>query len=141
MRLTRFVALALPTVAAACGGARTPTPTPTASAAGATTPAITPADLKARIAIFADDSMLGRRAGTVGNVRGNAYIAGQLAHLGLAPMGDSGSFLQRVPLTSYALDSAKATLHAGSATLAPFTDYFPYQPTYAIPARDRKSVV
>ncbi|MGN6392674.1 MAG: M28 family metallopeptidase [Gemmatimonadales bacterium] len=134
MRLTRFVALALPIVAA-CGGARTPTPTPTASPAGTTTPAITPADLRARIAIFADDSMLGRRAGTVGNVRGNAYIAAQLAHLGLTPMGDSGSFLQRVPLASYALDSAKATLHVGSATLTPYTDYFPYQPTYAIPAR------
>ena len=40
-------------------GARSP-------ARAAPSPAITPADLKVRISIFADDSMLGRRAGTVG---------------------------------------------------------------------------
>jgi hypothetical protein len=135
MRPTQLVAPALAILAAACGGARPPAPTRAAIPSGGTTPAITPADLKARISIFADDSMLGRGAGTAGNVRGNAYVAAELARLGLTPMGDSGGFLQRVPLTSYALDSGKATLHAGSATLAPFTDYFAYQPTFAVPAR------
>jgi hypothetical protein len=79
--------------------------------------------------------MLGRRAGTRGNVRGNAYIAAEAARFGLKPAGDSGGFLQHVPLVSYALDSAAATLHAGTLTLAPFGDYYPYQPIYAVPAR------
>ena len=42
--------------------------------------------------------MLGRRAGTIGNVRGNAYIVAELTRLGLKPAGDAGGFLQRVPL-------------------------------------------
>jgi hypothetical protein len=118
--------------AAACGGGRAPaTPAP----AGGTVPAITAADLKTRSYIFADDSMQGRRAGTPGNVRGNAYIASELARLGLRPGGDDGSYLQRIPLTSWAVDTARATLRAGSAELAPFRDYIPYQATFAVPAR------
>jgi hypothetical protein len=104
MRRSWTLALVVLPVVAACGGGRAPE---AAVPAGGTVPAITPADLKLRSAIFADDSMLGRRAGTVGNVRGNAYIAGELARLGLKPAGDSGGFLQRVPLTSYALDTAR----------------------------------
>jgi peptidase M28-like protein len=118
--------------AAACGGARTPAPP---APAGATTPAITAADLKTRSYIFADDSMQGRRAGTAGNVRGNAYIAGELARLGLKPGGDNGGYLQRIPLTSYSVDSARANLRAGTTALAPFRDYLPDQPTFAVPVR------
>ena len=69
---------------------------------GATAEGITAGDLRNRIAIFADDSMQGRRTGTPGNVKGNAYIAGELRRLGLRPAGDTGSYLQRVPLVSYA---------------------------------------
>src|SRR6185437_13195515 len=118
----------------ACGGGTTPPAAPPAPSGG-TTAAITPADLKTRSYIFADDSMQGRRAGTPGNVRGNAYIAGELKRLGLRPGGDDGSYLQRVPLTKYVLDSTKTTLHVGPATLTAFQDFFPYQPTYAVPVR------
>jgi hypothetical protein len=136
MRLSWRFALTLLPAVWSCGGSRPPAaeagpPAPS----GGTTAAITPADLKARISIFADDSMLGRRAGTVGNVRGNAYISAEAARLGLKPAGDSGRYLQRVPMVSYALDSAGSTLHAGPSTLAPFADYYPYQPIFAVPAR------
>src|SRR6476659_1601182 len=136
MRHSWCLALALLPAVWSCGGSRLPEaatgrPAPTVG----TTAAITAADLRARISIFADDSMLGRRAGTPGNVRGNAYIAAEAARLGLKPAGDDGGFLQRVPLVSYALDSAAAVLHAGSVTLAPFADYIPYQPIYAVPVR------
>ncbi|HKT58640.1 MAG TPA: M20/M25/M40 family metallo-hydrolase [Gemmatimonadales bacterium] len=136
MRPSRRLALTLLPALWACGGSRPPDaesgrPVPS----GGTTAAITAADLKARISIFADDSMLGRRAGTIGNVRGNAYIAAEAARLGLRPAGDDGGYLQRVPLVSYALDSAAATLHAGTSTLAPYADYYPYQPFYAVPVR------
>ncbi len=136
MRLSWSLALVLLPAAAACGGGRTPeAAAKPAAPSGGTTPTIAAADLKARISIFADDSMLGRRAGTIGNVRGNAYIAAEVARLGLRPAGDDGSYLQRVPLVSYALDSTSATLHAGAASLVPFADYYPYQPTFALPAR------
>jgi len=136
MRLSWRLALTLLPAVWSCGGSRPPAaeagpPVPS----GGTTAAITAADLKARISIFADDSMLGRRAGTIGNVRGNAYISAEAARLGLKPAGDSGSYLQRVPLVSYTLDSAGSTLHIGSSTLAPFADYVPYQPIFAVPAR------
>jgi hypothetical protein len=132
MRRSWTLALLVLPVVAACG--RGPAPQ-TAAPSGGTVPAITPADLKRRSYIFADDSMLGRRAGTVGNVRGNGYIAGELARLGLKPAGDSGGYLQRVPLASYALDTAHSELQAGGSPLAPFADYYPYQPTFAVPVR------
>src|SRR5689334_10691759 len=43
-----------------------------------TTPAITAADLMTRLYIFADDSMQGREAGTIGNVKGTDYIASEV---------------------------------------------------------------
>jgi hypothetical protein len=78
--------------------------------------------------------MLGRRTGTPGNVKGNAYIAAELGRLGLKPAGDSGSFLQRVPLLRYRVDSAGATLRAGSSSLA-LWEYYPYQPDFHVPVR------
>ena len=135
MRRSWSLALALLPALAACGGSRPPSRRPSAARRRHRRRPSPPADLKARISIFADDSMQGRRAGTPGNVRGNAYIAAELARLGLKPAGDGGGFLQRVPLTSYALDTAAAALHAGSATLAPFADYYPYQPIFAVPVR------
>src|SRR5215207_10483698 len=132
MRRLHTLALLIVPALTACGGGRAAEPVPPAAG---TVAAITPADLKRRTLIFADDSMLGRRAGTVGNVRGNAYIAGELARLGLKPAGDSGGFLQRVPLTSYALDTARTALRAGASALAAFSDFYPYQPTFAVPVR------
>ena len=55
-------------------------------------------DLRNRIAVFAHDSMQGRRTGTPGNAKGNAYIVSELQRIGLRPAGDAGGFLQRVPL-------------------------------------------
>ena len=132
MHRARLLALTLIPAAGACGGSgMAAAPSPRA----ATAAAITPADLKTRELIFADDSMLGRRAGTIGNVRGNAYIVGELTRLGLKPGGDGGSFLQRVPMVSYAVDTAKSRLQAGSATLGALEQYFPYQPGFEVPAR------
>jgi hypothetical protein len=118
---------------AACGAGSTPSVAPPAPSA-ATTAAITPQDLRTRISIFADDSMQGRRTGTPGNVKGNAYIAGELKRLGLTPAGDSGSFLQRVPLMRFQVDSEQATLRAGSGSLA-LWEYYPYQPDFHVPVR------
>ena len=68
---------------------RTHTPTPT-------TAAITAADLKTRLYIFADDSMQGRLLATAGNVKGVEYIAGEVKRMGLVPMGDNGTYFQAV---------------------------------------------
>jgi hypothetical protein len=126
------LAFTLAALLAACGGSTSSVAPPAPSAA--TTAAITPQDLRTRISIFADDSMQGRRTGTPGNAKGNAYIAAELRRLGLRPAGDSGSFLQRVPLMRFRVDSAGATLRAGSASLA-LWEYYPYQLDFHVPVR------
>jgi hypothetical protein len=64
-----------------------------------TTAAITTADLKTRLYIFADDSMQGRQFGREGNMRGTNYIARELKRLGIQPMGDNGTYFQNLPIT------------------------------------------
>ena len=134
MRGVSVVALPI-LVLAACGGSTSTTTTEAPAPRGPTAAEISPADLRTRISIFADDSMQGRRTGTPGNVKGNAYIASELRRLGLRPAGDTGSYLQRVPLMSYAVDSARGTLRVGSGELALWHDYHPYQAQFEVPAR------
>jgi hypothetical protein len=70
----------------------------------ATTPAITPADLMSRMYLYADDSMMGRAAGSAYNLKATAYIAAEARRLGLQPAGDSGGYFQNVPMIQRALD-------------------------------------
>lgn len=88
----------------------------------ATTPAITAGDLMTRLYVFADDSMMGREAGTEGHMRGTAYIERELRRMGLEPAGDNGTFFQNVPFISRRF-SPTATLTAGGVTLTALQDY------------------
>jgi Predicted aminopeptidases len=63
---------------------------------GATVPAITASDLRTRLYIYADDSMMGRRIGTVGNEKATAYIEREVRRMGLEPAGDSGTYFQDI---------------------------------------------
>ena len=131
MRPLRLCSFPAALAVAACGGGPSVgAPTPRA----ATTAAITSADLRTRISIFADDSMQGRRTGTPGNAKGNAYIAAEVTRLGLKPAGDSGGYFQRVPLKRYQVDPAGALLRAGTGALS-LRDYYPYQAEFRIPVR------
>ncbi len=134
MRGTRLVVSSILFLAAACGGSTT-TITEAPGPRAATTAEISPADLRTRISAFADDSMQGRRTGTPGNAKGNAYIVGELRRLGLRPAGDTGGYLQKIPLSSYAPDSARAALRVGSSELVLWKDYHPYQAEFLVPAR------
>ena len=134
MRGTWPVTILILPLAAACGGSTT-TVTEAPAPRGSTTAEISPADLRNRISIFADDSMQGRRTGTPGNTRGNAYIVSEVRRLGLRPAGDAGGYLQKVPLSSYTADSSRATLGVGSSELVLWKDYHPYQAQFEVPAR------
>jgi len=59
-------------------------------AAGPTSAAITAPDLRTRLYIFADDSMMGRQFGTEGNLKATQYIANELARLSIQPGGTGG---------------------------------------------------
>lgn len=69
---------------------------------------ITAADLMTRLYIFADDSMQGREAGTIGDMKGTDYIAHEAQLIGLQPAGDSGTYFQTIPLVTRTLDSSAA---------------------------------
>jgi len=62
-----------------------------------TTAAITEQDLQTRLYQFADDSMLGRQVGRLGNFKGTNYIASELKRLGVVPAGDNESYFQNLP--------------------------------------------
>jgi hypothetical protein len=94
---------------------RTHVPTPTTSA-------ITAADLKTRLYIFADDSMQGRLLATAGNAKGVEYIAAELKRMGLEPAGDNGTFFQSVNVVDRKYDVA-SRLTVGSTSFAPWTDF------------------
>ena len=92
-----------------------------------TTADITPADLRTRLYIFSDDSMLGREAGTLGNVKGTTYIANEIQKMGLVPAGDNGTYFQTIPLKTRALKD-NPTFAVNGAALTPFTDFVPLGP-------------
>jgi len=62
-----------------------------------TTAAITEQDLQTRLYQFADDSMLCRQVGRLGNFKGTNYIASELKRLGVVPAGDNESYFQNLP--------------------------------------------
>jgi hypothetical protein len=87
-----------------------------------TSAAITAGDLMTRLYQFADDSMMGREAGTPGHMKGTAYIAAEVAKLGLVPAGDNGTYFQNVPFISRRFDPNTAlTVDGGS--LVGVTDF------------------
>ncbi|UYY57582.1 M28 family metallopeptidase [Sphingomonas sp. S2-65] len=63
-----------------------------------------PADqaaLKSHVMFLASDAMKGREAGSPEFDIAAQYVASQFYAAGLKPMGDQGSYLQKVPLVSY----------------------------------------
>src|SRR4029077_15615620 len=123
MRRCRLLLLALCAPAAATAQSelpRTHRPAPTV-------PAITPGDLMTRLYILSDDSMLGREAGTPGNVKGTDYIAAEIKRAGLVPAGDDGTYFQTIPLKTRTFDTTSTFTVAG-VPLAAFTDYLPLVP-------------
>jgi hypothetical protein len=90
---------------------RTHQPQPTHAAIDAT-------DLMTRLYIFADDSMQGREAGTLGSIKATAYIAAELKRIGLQPAGDSGTYFQVLPFKLRTVDTTSVI--AVGATRLPF---------------------
>jgi hypothetical protein len=87
-----------------------------------TTGAITAQDLMTRLYIFSDDSMQGREAGTIGNVKGTDYIASEARKIGLIPAGDNGTYFQTIPLKVRTVDPTSSFI-VGDIVLAYGTDW------------------
>jgi len=96
-----------------------------------TTAEITANDLRTRLYQFADDSMLGRRIGELGNYKGTEYIAREFKRLGLKPAGDDGGYFQVLPFGPIGFDSVATRLTVAGATLAVRSDWVPLTPSLA----------
>jgi hypothetical protein len=92
-----------------------------------TTAAITAADLMTRLYIFADDSMMGRAAGTIYNDKGTNYIAGELKKMGVQPGGENGTYFQELPLVTLRVSSTKPLTIDGKQYFG-MKDYIPRLP-------------
>ncbi|MGH7523092.1 MAG: M28 family metallopeptidase [Gemmatimonadales bacterium] len=84
-----------------------------------TTTAITVADLRTRLFLIADDSMMGRETGSKGDFQTAEYVASEFKRLGLKPAGENGDWFQTVPFwigspvaTTLTIDNGP-TLHWG----------------------------
>ena len=89
---------------------------------GGTSAAISAQDLRTRLFIFADDSMLGRQFGTEGNLKGAQYIANELARMGVQPGGTGGTYFQDVPAFRVSMTPG-SQVYVDGAALAFGTDY------------------
>ena len=101
-------------VVLACAGSRV-------LAAQGTTAAITAQDLRRRLFALADDSMGGRRSGSLGDFKAAEYVAREFQRLGLQPAGEGGTWFQTVPF--FIAQPATTALTAGDATLTWGTDF------------------
>jgi hypothetical protein len=94
-----------------------------------TVPEITADDLRTRLYQFADDSMMGREAGTRGNIMGTDYIAAEFKRLGLEPAGENGTYFQVLPYGRQLFTMQRVQLSAGGRRLVAGTDWAPLAPS------------
>lgn len=101
------------TAPAQVAGQAPPAPPPLKLTPRATSPAITAEDLRTRLYQYADDSLNGRATGTDDHLRATAWLAAELARLGLEPAGDRGTYFQDLPLVARGFEPA-GTVALGS---------------------------
>ncbi len=67
--------------------------------------AVTPQYLRTHLTAFAADSMEGRETGMPGQKKAAEYLSAQYSKLGLQPVGDNNTYLQKFDLTATRTDS------------------------------------
>ena len=120
--------------ALACSAARTLTPLSGTSAA------ITEDDLRHRLYLIADDSMMGRESGSRGDFLTAEYVAAEFRRLGLEPAGENGTFFQTVPFWIAAVDP-QSRLQSGTTSLQLGSDFVPASIGAAPRALDGTAVI
>lgn len=86
---------------------------------------ITEADFLRRVGVIAHDSMQGRDTPSAGLEKTAAWIASELRRFGLRGGAADGSFLQRYPIRSVAVDVGRSGLEGSGRRLAYGADLFP----------------
>src|SRR5436190_21739953 len=122
MKRFLFTTIAVVSVSVACR-----------SLAAQTQRAITADDLRQRLYLIADDSMMGRETGGAGAFKASAYVAAEFRRLGLEPAGDGGTYFQTVPFWVVAMDPQSRLVTSGGSTLQLGTDFLPV--SFAVPPK------
>jgi Zn-dependent M28 family amino/carboxypeptidase len=94
---------------------------------------IDPERIRAQVRFLAHDLLEGRGTGQRGGEIAAEYIATQFALEGLRPAGDSGTFMQKVPMVGVTPDTATTFSLVGTTgpakDLKPLTEYVAYNET------------
>ena len=93
----------------------TTTPLAAQIPSGPPLPAIDTLALRAHTYLLSRDALAGRGAGTPGERIAAAYLAGELARLGVRGAAADGGYLQPVPLVRATVDSARTSVDVDSA--------------------------
>ena len=105
-------------------GAQAPLSAPAASVPPAIS-AIRQQDLERDLYTMAGDSMRGREAGTLDELRASVWLAEQMRQIGLAPKGDGGSWLQWFNIRRTRISAGATTVRIGGRPYALWTDVVP----------------
>ncbi len=114
-------------------GSRPPRTAPLKAPGWVSEPTITAADLRQRLFLIADDSMMGRETGSLGAFKASAYVAAEFRRLGLEPAGDSGTYFQKVPFWDVKVDPSSRLVTSSGTSLRLGTDFLPV--SFAVPPR------
>ena len=85
------------------------------AAAPTATAGITVDELRRDLFIIAADSFRGRATGEPGAEKAAQFLVARIRSLGAAPAGESGTFLQRVPLKRNVMTASELSVTGGSA--------------------------
>lgn len=116
--MKRFPTLLAAIAIAGCTSTQTPSPD------AGTSPEITEADLRRRLFLIADDSMMGRESGSEGDYKTADYVAAEFKRLGLEPAGENGTYFQTVPFWRAAVDP-QSTIDVNGTMLTVGRDFLP----------------
>lgn len=78
--------------------------------------ALDTATLMRHIRVLANDSLLGRQPGSLGEDKTVAYLESQFTTLGIAPGNTDGTFIQKVPLVAITVSNAPSMTFAKGST-------------------------
>src|SRR5436309_3412348 len=82
-------------------------------------------DLKRDLYVLASDAMRGREAGTTDEMRASVWLADEMRKIGVAPMGDGGSWFQWWNMRRTRISSSASSVHVGGRTLTLWTEITP----------------
>lgn len=126
LRTNRYVGVGILCLGLAATASAQARPLPLKHRPEPTTAAITPADLMTQLYIIADDSMMGRQAGTEYNTKATDYLASQLMKFGVRPAGENGTYFQNVGIINIRVSTTKPLTVDGRQFIAT-RDFIPRQ--------------